>query len=414
VNVQSILGGVTIGKDTSGDFKISSIPVPTVEAGDSIITSEDLLGVLQVLFVKSVASAGINTVSTKLPHLDRIQSSFGKHDITNAQAHLAPGANATLGAVAYTMGNHVAFAQSPSLRIAAHEATHVVQQRAGVQLQGGVGRTGDKYEQQADQVANEVVSGRSAEGILDRIVDEANCPFGPQEQAVQFWGPQHKDFTRRAIERWNRKHPKGTPMHISETLKKRIVNCSDDPDHSGRALIIMSGGLRFYSDSRIYIDYIVGGKKRRRKKYAEASLAEKKKMEAAARKSVCASEGPSHGEGNRPNYGSGGSKVNHEWMMSQIKWANRLTWGRGFLSWAGAGQLGDAMHCAQDRGSHCEGNRHEGHDDVKDKLGMSAGSCAKHGYDTDCPECNKPGARKADRLSDLVLIEYAKLRKGKL
>ncbi len=73
------------------------------------------------------------------------------------------------------------------------------------------------------------------------------------------------------------------------------------------------------------------------------------------------------------------------------------------MSWAAAGQLGDAMHCAQDRGSHCEGNRNEGHDDVRDKLGIN-------GYDTDDPTKNTAGARKADELSDLVLIEFAKLR----
>jgi len=338
---------------------ICGIPVPTVEAGDSIIASEDLLRALQVLFVKSVASAGIDTVGTKLPHLDMIQSSFGKHDITNVQAHLAPSANDIFGTMAYTMGNHVAFAQNPSLRIAAHEATHVVQQRAGVIL--------------------------------------------------QFWSAQHKDFTRRAIERWNIKHPRGIPMHISPILKQKIIDCSDDPDHTGRALTGTVSDALF-----MYIPFIVGSKEERHKKYAAASSAKKKEMEAAVRSSVCASEGPSHGEGNRPKYGSGGWRVNHVWMMSQIRWADRLSLGQGFLSMAGAGQLGDAMHFAQDRGSHCEGNKHEGHDDVRDKLGMSNGSCGKHGYDTDCPECNKAGARKADQLSDQVLIEYAGLRKGKL
>lgn len=399
---QSILGGVTIGKDTSGDFRISGIPVPTVEPDDSIITSEDLLRVLQVLFVKSVACAGINKTGTKLPHLYKIQRSFGKHDVTNVQAHLAPRANDMLGSVAYTMGNHIAFARNPSLRIAAHEATHVIQQRAGVQLKSGVGLTGDKYEQQADQVANEVVSGRSAEKILDKIIDEGNFKSGAQKQAVQFWGSQHKEFTARAVDRWNMKHRRGTPMHIPYVLRQRIIDCSDDPDHTGRVLTGTVSDALF-----IYIPFLTGTKKELQKEYAAASPAKKKDMEAAARKSVCASEGPSHGEGNRPNYGSGGADVNREWMMSQIRAADRLTLRGGFLSSLGAGQLGDAMHCAQDRGSHCEGDRHKGHDDVRDKLGIG-------GYDTDDPEKNIPGKLEADRLSYLVLIEYAKLRKGKL
>jgi hypothetical protein len=185
-------------------------------------------------------------------------------------------------------------------------------------------------------------------------------------------------------------------MHIAEDLKNSMVDCSDDPDYSGRAL---TGTV---SDLRIYWDFIVSGKKRRQAEYAKADPAKKKELYDAAVKSVCASEGPTHGEGNRPNYGSGGSAVNHEYMMSQIRWASRLTFG-GFMSRAGAGQLGDAMHCAQDRGSHCEGNRYEGHDDVRDKLGID-------GYDTDDPNKNKTGKVVSDRNSDIVLAEFAKLR----
>ena len=63
--------------------------------------------------------------------------------------------------------------------------------------------------------------------------------------------------------------------------------------------------------------------------------------------------------------------------------------GKEFLSRAGAGQLGDAMHYAQDRASHCEGNRYQGHDDLRDKLGIGK-------YDTDDPTKNIVGARRAD------------------
>src|SRR5262249_50521044 len=50
----------------------------------------------------------------------------------------------------------------------AHEAAHVVQQRGGVQLRGGVGEQGDPYEQHANEVAALVVQGKSAEAVLDR------------------------------------------------------------------------------------------------------------------------------------------------------------------------------------------------------------------------------------------------------
>ena len=73
-----------------------------------------------------------------------------------------------MGAQAYATGNHVVLGAGTELHTVAHEAAHVVQQRGGVQLKGGVGEVGDAYERHADQVADAVVQGRSAEGLLDR------------------------------------------------------------------------------------------------------------------------------------------------------------------------------------------------------------------------------------------------------
>ena len=69
------------------------------------------------------------------------------------------------------------------LHIAAHEAAHVVQQRGGVQLKGGVGEVGDAYEQHADQVADAVVQGKSAEALLDPYAGGAG-QAGLQRQAI--------------------------------------------------------------------------------------------------------------------------------------------------------------------------------------------------------------------------------------
>jgi hypothetical protein len=60
----------------------------------------------------------------------------------------------------------VAFRWTPDLFTSAHEAAHVVQQRAGVQLRGGIGEVGDPFEQHADAVAERVVRGESAEHLL--------------------------------------------------------------------------------------------------------------------------------------------------------------------------------------------------------------------------------------------------------
>ncbi|MEO7734475.1 MAG: DUF4157 domain-containing protein [Kofleriaceae bacterium] len=119
---------------------------------------------------QAAAAHGTSGSGGSLPHLSRIQQLFGRHDVSGVRAHVggnaAEGA-AAMGAKAFATGDHVAFAAAPDLHTAAHEAAHVVQQRGGVQLKGGVGQAGDTYEQHADAVADMVVQGKSAEGLLD-------------------------------------------------------------------------------------------------------------------------------------------------------------------------------------------------------------------------------------------------------
>jgi hypothetical protein len=119
--------------------------------------------------VHDLAAQGTQGAGDALPHLDKIQAAFGSHDVTGVKAQVggpAKDACAGMGAEAYASGNTVAFSGSPTLHTAAHEAAHVVQQRAGVSLKGGVGKAGDPYEQHADAVADLVVQGKSAEGLL--------------------------------------------------------------------------------------------------------------------------------------------------------------------------------------------------------------------------------------------------------
>ena len=127
----------------------------------------------QLASIHGAARAGVASASQPLPHLDRIQSSFGRHDVTSARTETggpAAHANASMGALAYTAGDRIAFRREPDLKLAAHEAAHVVQQRSGAKLPGGVGRPGDAYERQADAVAESVDRGESAELILDRTI----------------------------------------------------------------------------------------------------------------------------------------------------------------------------------------------------------------------------------------------------
>jgi Domain of unknown function (DUF4157)/Microbial transglutaminase len=114
--------------------------------------------------------------------------------VTGVRAHTdgaAAGANAEMGSQAYARGNDVAFGGAPDLHTAAHEAAHVVQQRAGVQLKGGVGERGDAYERHADAVADTVVAGGSSEALLSTMAGApASGPgtAGAVQHAVQFIG----------------------------------------------------------------------------------------------------------------------------------------------------------------------------------------------------------------------------------
>jgi outer membrane protein OmpA-like peptidoglycan-associated protein len=123
-----------------------------------------------------LARHGTSGGGGSLPYLDQIQTSFGHHDVSGVKAHhdAASGeASRALGAQAFAFGNSVAFGvgfgATPDLHTAAHEAAHVVQQRAGVQLKGGIDGPNDPYERHADAVADAVVGGRSAASLLDQM-----------------------------------------------------------------------------------------------------------------------------------------------------------------------------------------------------------------------------------------------------
>ena len=122
--------------------------------------------------IHSLAARGTVGSGAQLPHLEKIQMAFGSHDVSRVETYTggrAAEANRSMGADAYATGNKIAFRHSPDLHTAAHEAAHIVQQRAGVSLKGGVGVAGDRYESHADRVADAVVKGESAQGLLDQF-----------------------------------------------------------------------------------------------------------------------------------------------------------------------------------------------------------------------------------------------------
>ncbi|WP_428262031.1 DUF4157 domain-containing protein [Haliangium sp.] len=161
---------------------------PSDDAGKAVTESE---------YVHRTVAAGVSGSGGVLPHLDRIQPSFGPHrDVSHIRAHVggaAADASEAIGASAYATGARVAFRSAPDLHTAAHEAAHVIQQQQGVQLQGGVGQVGDVYERHADAVADRVVAGQSAAALLAAgptgsapvSAREQSAPGNVQNKAVQ-------------------------------------------------------------------------------------------------------------------------------------------------------------------------------------------------------------------------------------
>jgi hypothetical protein len=162
--------------------------------------------------VHEAAAVGVNGSAGQLPFLDRIQASFGAHDVSHIKAHTDAAASrgaAAMGAQAFATGDRVAFAGTPDLHTAAHEAAHVVQQRAGVQLKGGVGAEGDAYERHADEAADLVVQGKSSEHVLDRLAGRgdgagAAASAGPVQRKVAITGVEEPQTVEMLLERLTR------------------------------------------------------------------------------------------------------------------------------------------------------------------------------------------------------------------
>ena len=152
---------------------------------DTLHYAKGLYSKRQSDYIHEIADRGLRSPDREYPYREQIQACFGRHDIGDVTAHTGPDAghaNSLAGSEAYHKARHVAFAGTPDLKTAAHEAAHAVQGVAGTQLEYGVGQAGDRWEKNADAVARAVEQGKSAEGLLDTIT--GNPPAAGD--AVQF------------------------------------------------------------------------------------------------------------------------------------------------------------------------------------------------------------------------------------
>jgi len=108
------------------------------------------------------------------------------HDFSSVRLHTDPAAHESardVGARAYTVGNHIAFAAGAGGReLLAHELTHTIQQRGGdasiaPSLEIGPGHSSAEVE--ADRVAARVTSGRDAGPIGSASTHLARAPQDP-------------------------------------------------------------------------------------------------------------------------------------------------------------------------------------------------------------------------------------------
>ena len=170
LHLQRTIGNQSVLRILQSELKESDTPSQSIQRNTEHLSFDDPEQ------IKKTAEEGVKGSGDKLPHLEKIQASFGNHDLSDIRANIggaAGKANHAIGAKAYTIKNTVAFKETPDVHTAAHEAAHVLQQRGNIQLPNrGVGQVGDKYERHADSVANRVVAGQSSKDLLNHSVSK--------------------------------------------------------------------------------------------------------------------------------------------------------------------------------------------------------------------------------------------------
>jgi Domain of unknown function (DUF4157) len=184
------------------------------------------------------AEKGTRAAGHALPHKEAIQKAFGAHEVGDIEAHTdeaAEKASRSMGAEAFAAGDHVAFSAAPDLHTAAHEAAHVVQQRKGVGPDGGLDQPGDRHEKLADQVAERVVRGESAEKLLGKPAPKMAAP-AVQRKVTIGAGKNKGTWTSANLAEFESKHLPS--LHLDEEeaawliqqIKSGNLSAEDDGD----------------------------------------------------------------------------------------------------------------------------------------------------------------------------------------
>lgn len=194
--------GAVPGKTTRSGELEASIPTRSGELEAFIPQWEDIDP--SEYLEHAAAARGVEKADEPLPHRDLIQRSFGRHDVGSIRTQIGgPAADAANGLKARAFASHqrIAFATTPDVYTAAHEAAHVIQQRQG-RAPAGVGAKAGRSEEAADRIADLVVAGASAEALLDGGERETGDPShtAPIQLKAEDAKPpktqEHWDFVR--------------------------------------------------------------------------------------------------------------------------------------------------------------------------------------------------------------------------
>jgi hypothetical protein len=145
-------------------------------------------------------------------------STFFRHDLSGVRVHTGGHANAlarSLHASAFTVGNQIAFAEGryhperpEGHKLIAHELTHVLQQRRGLDSdirRAGIGMIGDRYETEAEKNAERFVRGDQAE--LEGT-GGASSSLGVVEALQLYSGSDASDYARKWALKTNPAYPR--------------------------------------------------------------------------------------------------------------------------------------------------------------------------------------------------------------
>lgn len=175
----------------------------------------------RLLDPQTVAHHAFAGAGGALPHLGAIQRSFGPYDVSTISAYTgtrARQANRVMGSEAMTRGEQVALGGSTPLHVAAHEAAHVLQHRAGLRIPGGVGGRRDTHEDFADRIADRVTSGRSATDLLDGALGPRARRPGPRrvDAPLQMYTRLDRKDTATVGDRIAKRGGTGTKVKIKD------------------------------------------------------------------------------------------------------------------------------------------------------------------------------------------------------